>query len=557
MNLVLLDGPDDRGTAVLTLNDPDNGNALSPALREEVAGALRDLAADTGVKALIVTGAGGCFSADVDPGGPAIGDPGDLRPWRESLDVFHEQVLRFPVPTIAAVDGLARTGGFELALLCDLRIVTPEARLAHPGPALGPVVHGPLHDLVGGAVAGELALTGREVDGAEALSLRLAAELVPSAGLLARAVALAHTVSRGPREALVAGKAALVRRRRAGGRAARRSATSLGRPVGLRGTGLYVPRRVVPNAELTRTLDTSDEWIVSRTGIRERRFLEDSLATSDMCVAAGRQALARSGVPAAELDALIVTTYTADQPLPSTALMVKDALGAERAMPLDFTQAACAGGVYALLVAAHLLQNDGIGHVLVIGADCASRVTHPADRATRVFFGDAAGAVVLGRTEPGHGLLSWDIGSQLSYEVQIPAGGSRLPRGATAREHFLQMNGKAVWDTAVTELPRSIRRTVERAGVSMPEIRYFLLHQANLNIIKETMKDLGSPLEHAPTTVQRLGNTGAAGMFTVLHETMTKGVRSGELLVLAGIGAGFMWGSACFRHHGGEQRCSR
>lgn len=322
-------------------------------------------------------------------------------------------------------------------------------------------------------------------------------------------------------------------------------------PVGLLGTGIYVPRRVVTNAELAEDLDTSDEWIVTKTGIRERRFLENELATSDMAVAAAREALERSGVSAADLDAVIVTTFTADQPLPSTALMVMDALGADRAMPLDLTQAACAGGIYGLIVTAHLLQRDGARNVLVIGADCASRATDPADRKTRVFFGDAAGAVVLGRTAPGYGLLAWDTGSELSYEVQIPAGGSRTPRGA-AGDHYLQMNGKAVWDVAVSELPRSIRQTVSRAGVELSDVQHFLLHQANLNIILEAMKSLGVPPERAPTTVQQLGNTAAASMFTVLHKAMTGGVRSGELMVLAGIGAGFVWGSLCFRHLGDD-----
>ncbi|MGK4585107.1 3-oxoacyl-ACP synthase III family protein [Kitasatospora sp. HPMI-4] len=331
------------------------------------------------------------------------------------------------------------------------------------------------------------------------------------------------------------------------------AAAGLTRPVAIRSTGLHIPPRVVTNEELTRTLDTSDEWITTRTGIRERRFLADNLATSDMCIDAARQALSRGGVDPAELDAIVLTTFTPDQPLPSTALMVKQALGAHRAIPLDLTQAACAGGIYALLVAAHLLQNDSYSNVLVIGADAGSRATDPLDRGTRVFLGDAAGAVLLVPGAAGFGLLAWDTGDQLSYEVEIPAGGSRLPTSpltAENRGQYLKMQGKAVWNMATSRLPDSIRKTALRAEVELDDIRYFLLHQANLNIIKEAMQSLGMPAERALTTVGRLGNTAAASMFTVLHEAMANGLRHGDLLMMSGIGAGFLWGSACFRHDG-------
>ncbi|MFC9326840.1 3-oxoacyl-ACP synthase III family protein [Kitasatospora sp. NPDC057015] len=329
------------------------------------------------------------------------------------------------------------------------------------------------------------------------------------------------------------------------------AAAGLTHPVGILGTGLYVPQRVVTNEELTRDLDTTDEWITARTGIRERRFLEEGRATSDMCVAAARQAMLRSGVEASDLDAVIVTTFTPDQPLPSTALIVKEALGAHRAIPLDLTQAACAGGIYALVTAAHLLQNSSFRNVLVIGADAGSRATDPQDRTTRVFLGDAAGAAVLGRTATGFGLLAWDTDSELSYEVEIPAGGSRRPTSpatAEARDQYLKMNGKAVWNMATGKLPQSIRLAVRRAGLELDDVQHFLLHQANLNIINEAIKALGVPADRAPTTVTRYGNTAAASMFTVLHEALENRARHGDVLVMAGIGAGFLWGSLCFRH---------
>ncbi|MFB7247394.1 3-oxoacyl-ACP synthase [Streptomyces populi] len=324
-------------------------------------------------------------------------------------------------------------------------------------------------------------------------------------------------------------------------------------PFAIAGTGVHLPPAVVTNQELIRTLDTSDEWITSRTGIHERRRLAPHLATSDMCVAAAHPALDAADIAPAQLDAVIVASYTGDQPLVSTALIVKDALGAHRALSLDVTQAACASGVQAVLIAAHLLQNPSITTILLLAADCASRVTDPTDRTTGVFFGDAAAAVVLTRTEiPGAGLLSYDLGSQLSYDVQIPAGGSRLPTTTatvTAGDHYLHMDGRAVWNAATTRLPESITSAAHRAGASVDQIRHFFLHQANLNILTETMAALGVPRERVPVTVDRLGNTGSAGLFTALHSTITEGaLLPGDTYVLSGIGAGFQWGTLCLRH---------
>ncbi|MFF2326465.1 MULTISPECIES: 3-oxoacyl-ACP synthase III family protein [unclassified Streptomyces] len=324
-------------------------------------------------------------------------------------------------------------------------------------------------------------------------------------------------------------------------------------PFAITGTGMHLPPAVVTNQELTRTLDTSDEWITSRTGIRERRRLAPHLATSDMCVAAAHPALDAAGIQPAQLDAVIVATYTWDQPLLSTALIVKDALGAHRALSLDVTQAACASGIQAMLIAAHLLQNPSITTILLLAADCASRVADPTDRTTGVFFGDAAAAVVLSRTDtPGAGLLSYNLGSQLSYDVQIPAGGSRLPASTAtvaAGEHYLHMDGRAVWNAATTHLPESITSAAHRAGVPINQVRHFFLHQANLNILTETMAALGVPRERATVTIDRLGNTGSAGVFTALHTTVTGGsLLPGDTYVLSGIGAGFQWGTLCLRH---------
>jgi 3-oxoacyl-[acyl-carrier-protein] synthase-3 len=323
--------------------------------------------------------------------------------------------------------------------------------------------------------------------------------------------------------------------------------------VTVAGTGVCLPQTTVTNHQLARTLDTSHEWIVGKLGIRERRRLAPDLATSDMCVPAARGALAAAGLSAAELDAVIVATYTYDYPLPSTALIVKDALGAHQALTVDVTQAACANGVQAILLAATLLQTSVARTVLVIGADCASRLTDPAERTTRVIFGDAAGALVLTRTPAaGAGLLGWDFGSELSYGVQVPAGGSRLPTSPATlagRQHYLAMDGREVWNTAVRCLPQSILAAVERAGAEIGEIGHFFLHQANLHLISAVRDKLGVPAHRAPVTVDRLGNTGSAGVFTALHQSFDRGlVRPGDTYVICAIGAGFHWGTLCLRH---------
>jgi len=209
---VLASGPDDDGIAVITLNRPEKKNALSIALREEVVALLGRMAGDQALKALIITGSGGSFSAGFDLREFAVTDPAHQERLWESSDLFHHAIHRFPVPVIAAVDGIAYGGGFDLAVLCDLRIATHRATFAHPETAFGPVVYGPLHDLVGGAIARELVLTGREIDAKEALRLHLVSELVGPADLAERTRNLARQISRAPREVLERNKAKFIAR---------------------------------------------------------------------------------------------------------------------------------------------------------------------------------------------------------------------------------------------------------------------------------------------------------------------------------------------------------
>ena len=209
---MLASGPDDDGVGVITLNRPEKKNALSIALREEAVALLGRMADDETLKALVITGSGGCFSAGFDLREFTLTDPAHIERIWQSSDRFHHAVHRFPLPVIAAVDGIAYAGGFDLAVLCDVRIATHRATFAHPETALGPVVYGPLHDLVGGAIARELVLTGREIDAREALRLHLVTELTDPGELMDRALSLARRVAQAPREVLARNKAKFIAR---------------------------------------------------------------------------------------------------------------------------------------------------------------------------------------------------------------------------------------------------------------------------------------------------------------------------------------------------------
>ncbi|MDF1999842.1 ketoacyl-ACP synthase III [Peribacillus simplex] len=337
----------------------------------------------------------------------------------------------------------------------------------------------------------------------------------------------------------------------------KKNCTGLKVPVNIQGVGFSVPGRVVTNEELTRSLDTTDEWIQTKTGIKERRYLEDHLVTSDLCVSASLKALKDAGVRAEDLDAIILTTTSPDQALPSTAMVIKEKLGADKAIPLDMNQTGCAGGIYSMYVATHLLQNESIKNVLIIGCEILSRISNPEDRTSRVFFGDAAGAMVLQKTNEGHGALAFDLDSSLNYAVAIPGGGTQpLPEGVDrSTSHFVKMNGREVWEQATKVVPKSIRNVIETAGLSVDEVDHFIVHQANLNIIKEVMKDLDVPLCKTSITVEEYANTGSATLFSALYRALENHkIAEGDTVVFSAIGAGFLWGSACFKYSKNHQK---
>lgn len=313
-----------------------------------------------------------------------------------------------------------------------------------------------------------------------------------------------------------------------------------------------VPSRIVGNAELCSTLDTNEKWIEERTGIYERRFLEDHLAASDLALEAARAAIDESAMSAVDIDAIVLATANPDQPFPSTALTVAQGLGAARAVPIDLTQAACSGGLLALEVASSM-----IGHryrnILVIAVEVFSRQTDPADRTTRIFFGDAAGAAIVTTEQtPGRGIRSSVFAAELDMSVGIRSGGSRHPATPEALEHgeqYIYMDGPRVWKLATTLLPDVVRRAVADADLALTDIDNFVFHQANRNIVHDVMDTLGVDRTLAPITLDRLGNTGAASIFTALAQLRRDGrSKSGEVTVVATIGAGFIWGAMVLVH---------
>jgi 3-oxoacyl-[acyl-carrier-protein] synthase-3 len=327
--------------------------------------------------------------------------------------------------------------------------------------------------------------------------------------------------------------------------------TTNGVPVSITGLGCHVPERVVTNEELAQLVDTSDEWIRMRTGIRERRFAADDEALSDLCVPAAERALAAAGVSPAEIDLLIVATVTPDMMFPSTSAIVADRLGAVDAAAYDLA-AGCTGFMYGI-AQAYGLVSVGLSHrALVIGADVLSKLMNFADRATCVLFGDGAGAAVLERVDEG-GFLGFELGADGSGgpDLQLPAGGSRMPTTAdtVARgEHYVQMNGRQVYKFATRVLVSSAENVLAACGLSASDIDVYVPHQANIRIIDHAVAKLGISEDRVVVNVDRYGNTSSASIPLALGEALQQGrVHKGDTVLMTGMGAGLTWGSAVMR----------
>ncbi|MBZ0152997.1 MAG: ketoacyl-ACP synthase III [Planctomycetes bacterium] len=329
------------------------------------------------------------------------------------------------------------------------------------------------------------------------------------------------------------------------------SSTPRLRAVAVLGTGSSVPSRILSNADLETMVDTSDEWIRTRTGIRERRIV-DGLATSDLAIAAAKQALAAAEVTAEQVDMVIVATMTPDEVCPPVACRVQAAIGATRAGGFDLS-AACSGFMNALFMGERLVGSGAIANCLVIGADAMSTLTDYQSRDTCVLFGDAAGAVLLGEPRDGGRILDQLVGIDGSGADMIvtPAGGSRRPAThatVEGREHFLQMNGKEVYKFAVQKMPELVEELLVRNGLTTSDISLLVPHQANLRILEAGAKRLGIPLDRVMINVDRFGNTAAGSVPLALDEAVRTGrIHHGDLICLTSFGGGLSWAGALIR----------
>lgn len=321
------------------------------------------------------------------------------------------------------------------------------------------------------------------------------------------------------------------------------------RPVGIIGTGKYVPEKILTNSDLEKIVETNDEWIVSRTGIRERHIAAPEQATSDLAYEAALKALESAGMKAEELDLIIVATVTPDSAFPSTACILQDKLGAKGAAAFDLS-AACSGFVYSLATATGFIQNGMYNNALVIGADTLSRITDYTDRNTCVLFGDGAGAVIVGEVPEGRGFKSFDLGAEGSGGslLNMEAGGSRLPASLQTiedKKHFIYMNGREVFKFAVRVMGTATERVLTKAGISKENVDLFVPHQANIRIIQSAMQRLELPPEKCVINVDRYANTSAASIPLALVEAAEEGrMKEGDTILMVGFGGGLTWGAS-------------
>ena len=319
------------------------------------------------------------------------------------------------------------------------------------------------------------------------------------------------------------------------------------------GSGSKLPAKVMTNHDLENLLDTSDEWITTRTGIKERRILEEGKGNADMAYHASVQALQAAGLEAKDLDAIIVGTCTPDYPMPSSACVLEDMLGARKVFSFD-VNAACSGFLNALTVTDSFVRTGMIRNALVVGSDVLSRLINWQDRTTCVLFGDGAGAIVVGSSIDGNrGILSTRLRTDGSYAktLYVPAGGSLKPASIEtleSKQHTMRMNGKEVFKIAVRAMEEISREVLEEANVSIDEVSLVIPHQANRRIINALAERLKVPLEKVVVNVDKYGNTSAASVPVALDEAWRQGrITTGDTVLLNSFGAGFAWGAVLIR----------
>jgi 3-oxoacyl-[acyl-carrier-protein] synthase-3 len=318
------------------------------------------------------------------------------------------------------------------------------------------------------------------------------------------------------------------------------------------GTGLYVPDKILTNEDLSRMVDTSDEWIVSRTGMKERHIAAKDQATSDLVTLAARKALKSAHLEARDLDLIIVGTVTGDMMFPSTSCIVQANLKADHIPAFDLA-AACTGFLYGMIVAETLITGGAVKRVLLAGAETLSRVADWEDRNTCVLFGDAAGAVVLEESPDESGILSsfWQADGTLGPLLNLPAGGSRLPAShetVDKRLHHLQMKGNEVFKHAVKRMSEAAEQAIKRSGLAKDDITWFIPHQANMRIMEATAERVGIPRDKVYVNIHKYGNVSAATIPLALDELRVEGkVKKGDVILMDAFGSGFTWAAVMYR----------
>lgn len=319
-------------------------------------------------------------------------------------------------------------------------------------------------------------------------------------------------------------------------------------PVGVLGTGKYVPERILTNQELETMVETNDEWIVTRTGIRERRIAAEGQATSDLCYEASLVALSNAGITADQLDLIIVATITPDMSFPSTACILQEKLGAKKAAAFDLS-AACSGFVYGLANATNFIATGTYKYALVIGADCLSKITDYTDRNTCILFGDGAGAVVIGEVPEERGFKSFELGADGTGGplLKIEGGGSRNPASQNSidqRLHYIYMAGAEVFKFAVRIMGNAADEALRKAGWEKSDIDLLVPHQANMRIIQSSLNRLELAEDKCMINLDKYGNMSAASIPVALAEASEQGrLHEGDRLILVGFGGGLTWGA--------------
>ena len=327
--------------------------------------------------------------------------------------------------------------------------------------------------------------------------------------------------------------------------------------ISITGIGAYAPEHVVTNDDLSKLMDTSDEWIVERTGIHERRVAADDQALSDIALPAARAALAQAGLGAGTIDLLIVATITPDMAFPSAGAIIADELGATDAAAYDLS-AGCTGFMYAVAQGYGMVAAGLASHALVVGGDVLSRILDWSDRGTAVLFGDGAGAVVLERVSEG-GFLGFELGADGSGgpQLYLPAGGSRSPATAETvaeHKHYVQMNGREVFKFATRVLVTSAEKVLAECGKTIDDVDVYIPHQANVRIIDHAAEKLGIPKEKIVVNVERYGNTSSGSIPLALADAQAEGrLQEGALVLMTGMGAGLTWGSGLIEWTNGRK----